>query len=117
VDVLCIYILEAHSAEEWQINKGFDDDVCYKQPKTLQERQKIAQDFLARYGFPHEKMMLDGMDNHLNLCYSAEPERLFVIDNGKVVYSGGNGPFNYDVFELRSFIEKRLKEKSKKKNN
>jgi hypothetical protein len=80
------------------------DDVCYAQPKTLEQRVAIAKDFTARYKFPLP-FGIDEMSNPADSAYAAWPERLYVIDEtGHVAYRGGMGPFNYKPAEVREWL-------------
>ena len=58
------------------------------------------------------KLFIDTMDNNANEMYAALPERLFILNEGRLSYVGGVGPFCYNLEEvekwLRSF-EKKVK--------
>lgn len=45
------------------------------------------------------------MTDEANLSYAAQPDRLFVVNDGKVVYVGFPGPFGYDVKGLEKWIK------------
>ena len=80
------------------------DDVCYAQPKTLEQRVAIAKDFTARYKFPLP-FGIDDMSNAADTAYAAWPERLYIIDEtGHIVYRGGMGPFHYKPAEVREWL-------------
>jgi hypothetical protein len=80
------------------------DDVCYAQPKTLEQRVVIANDFIKRFKFDLP-FGIDDMSNAADNAYSAWPERLYVIDeSGHIAYRGGMGPFNYKPSELRDWL-------------
>jgi hypothetical protein len=80
------------------------DDVCYTQPKTLEQRVAIANDFIKRYKFPLP-FGVDDMSNAANDAYAAWPERIYIIDeSGHVAYRGGMGPFNYKPAEAREWL-------------
>ena len=80
------------------------DDVCYAQPKSLEQRVAIAKDFTARFKFPLP-FGIDEMGNSADSAYAAWPERLYVIDEtGHVAYRGGMGPFNYKPAEVRDWL-------------
>ena len=104
VDFLTVYVREAHPTDEWQMKSNLKDDVCYAQPKTLEQRVAIAQDFTKRYKFPLP-FGIDEMGNAADAAYAAWPERLYVIDGtGHVAYRGGMGPFKYKPAEVRDWL-------------
>jgi len=107
-DFLTVYVREAHPTDEWQMKSNVKEDVCYAQPKTLQQRVAIAKDFVERQKYPLP-FGIDDMNNAADLAYSAWPERLYVIDeHGRIAYAGGMGPFNYDPQEVRAWLTKRF---------
>jgi Iodothyronine deiodinase len=104
VDFLTVYVREAHPTDEWQMKSNVKDDVCYAQPKTLEQRVAIAQDFTKRYKFPLP-FGIDDMSNAANNAYAAWPERLYIVDeSGHIVYRGGMGPFHYKPSEVREWL-------------
>jgi hypothetical protein len=104
VDFLTVYVREAHATDEWQMKSNVKDDVCYAQPKTLEQRVAIAKDFTGRFKFPLP-FGIDDMSNAADNAYAAWPERLYVIDEtGHVAYRGGMGPFNYKPAEVRDWL-------------
>ena len=80
------------------------DGVCYSQPRTLEDRRLIAKDFSERftYGVP---LTVDLMDNALMKAYAAWPERLYVIEGGKVVLKGAPGPKGFDPEVAQAWLE------------
>jgi iodothyronine deiodinase-like protein len=103
-DFLTVYVREAHPTDEWQMKSNVKEDVCYAQPKTLEQRVAIAKDFTARFKFPLP-FGIDEMGNSADSAYAAWPERLYVIDEtGHVAYRGGMGPFNYKPAEIRDWL-------------
>ncbi len=107
-DFLTVYVREAHPTDEWQMKSNVKEDVCYAQPKTLEQRVAIAKDFVERQKYPLP-FGIDDMNNGADLAYSAWPERLYVIDeHGQIAYAGGMGPFNYDPQEVRAWLTKRF---------
>jgi len=112
--VITIYVVEAHPSDEWSLNDGMDEaSACILQPRTLQQRFNAAKNFTTRYEYPTESMFIDNMENSSNKAYGAEPERLFALYNGKLVYVGGPGPYHYDVDELREFVNGWLESRAK----
>jgi hypothetical protein len=80
------------------------DDVCYAQPKNLEQRVAIANDFVMRFKYPLP-FGIDGMSNAANDAYAAWPERLYIIDeSGHIAYRGGMGPFKYNPGEVRDWL-------------
>lgn len=49
--------------------------------------------------------MVDTMENEATKEYAAFPERLYVIQQGQIVYEGGTGPYNYDLTEVQRWLE------------
>src|SRR2546425_10250070 len=83
------------------------DDVCYAQPKTLEQRVAIANDFTKRFKFPLP-FGIDDMSNAANDAYAAWPERIYIVDeSGHIAYRGGMGPFNYKPEEAREWLAAR----------
>ena len=109
-DFLTVYVREAHPTDEWMMKSNYKDDVCYTQPKNLQQRVVIANDFIKRYKYP-VPFGIDDMSNAADGAYSAWPERLYIIDEGgHIAYRGGMGPFHYSPKELRAWLAARYGE-------
>lgn len=107
-DFLTVYIKEAHPEDEWQMPSNVDEGVCYRQPKTLDARLAIANDFRERFKYPLP-LAVDPMNDTANQAYGAWPERLYVIDgDGKIAYKGGPGPFQYKPQEVRAWLSARF---------
>jgi hypothetical protein len=76
---------------------NLDQDVVYKQPKTVEERAGVALDCVTRLNF-EMPMLLDHMSNEVDTAYAALPERLYVIDAaGAIAFRSGPGPWGFDV--------------------
>jgi hypothetical protein len=100
-------VREAHPTDEWQMKSNVKEDVCYAQPKTLEQRMAIANDFTKRFKYPLP-FGVDDMSNAADLAYSAWPERIYIIDErGHIAYRGGMGPFNYRPDEARAWLAAR----------
>ena len=107
-EFLQIYVREAHPTDEWQMKSNVKDDVCYAQPKNLEGRVVIANDFIKRFKFPLP-FGIDEMDNKANDAYAAWPERIYIVgEDGRIAYRGGMGPFNYKPEEARAWLEHRF---------
>lgn len=84
------------------------EGVCYKQPKTLDDRLVIARDFVKRsdYDIP---LLVDGIANRADELYAGWPERLYVIDEtGAIAYKGEPGPFGYHPEEVEAWLRDRF---------
>jgi hypothetical protein len=103
-DFLTVYVREAHPTDEWQMKSNVKEDVCYVQPKTMDQRLAIANDFVKRFSFPLP-FGVDDMSNAVNDVYAAWPERLYIVDEaGRIAYRGGMGPFKYNPKEVRDWL-------------
>ena len=89
------------------MKSNLKDDVCYAQPKTLEQRVVIANDFIKRFKFTLP-FGIDDMSNAADNAYAAWPERIYIIDeSGHIAYRGGMGPFNYKPEEAREWLAAR----------
>lgn len=46
------------------------------------------------------------MQNESSQLYAALPERLYVVQEGRIRYKGKAGPWNYNPEEVRAVLEK-----------
>ena len=49
--------------------------------------------------------MVDTMEDEATQAYGASPERLFIIQQGQIMYEGGMGPYHYALTEVRRWLE------------
>jgi len=112
-DFVTIYIAEAHPADRGHFKTGEDGgqfgQIDTATHKSLQDRigaafklKEKAASFLE--GCP---ILVDPMDDRANNAFAALPERIYVILDGKIVYEGGLGPFDYKIEEVEAFLAKR----------
>ena len=100
-----IYIKEAHPLDEWQMDANEKENVCYAQPKTMQQRLAIARDFARRFDYTIP-LSVDPMTNPANAAYAAWPERLYIIDQrGVIAYKGKPGPFGFHPEEVEAWLK------------
>lgn len=99
-DFLVVYIAEAHSTDGWAFTNNFN----INQHQNLEDRLSAARILLQKE--PQCPVVVDEMNNIAAVKYGALPERLYVLQAGKVVYKGAIGPWGYDPMEVRSFLEK-----------
>ena len=90
-----VYIAEAHSSDIWQLAVNERDEVVFENPKTMDERNQVAQACVRNLnvGFP---AVVDNIDNAVEAAYTAWPDRLVVVDpEGKLAFKSGAGPFGF----------------------
>lgn len=120
-DFFTVYIEEAHPKDGTGYKFGLfsaNGEYDVPEPGTLEERLRCADllysgatEALADKGedpVDLPPLLLDSMDNALAIAFSAFPERLYIIQGGKVVYKGGEGPFFYDPEKMRAALDKIL---------
>jgi len=105
VELVLVYIKEAHPEDEWQMDSNVESEVVFEQPKTFEARMDLARTFMDRMKVETETLV-DDVRNTAMACYAAWPERIYVIDReGRILYKGGMGPFYFKPDELREFLE------------
>ena len=106
-----VYIREAHPTDGWQVQANIKDKILIPDPKTLEERQKVAREFAAQFKVSLP-VCVDTLDDQVEKAYAGWPDRIYVIDaNGKVAYKGGPGPGGFRVPEVPPVLEKLLTNK------
>uniref|UniRef100_A0AAR2L8L8 Iodothyronine deiodinase n=3 Tax=Pygocentrus nattereri TaxID=42514 RepID=A0AAR2L8L8_PYGNA len=99
-DFLVIYIAEAHATDGW----AFANNVDINQHRSLQERLTAAKSLIKEN--PLCPVVVDEMNDITASRYGALPERLYVLQGGKVIYKGGKGPWGYSPEEVRKVLQK-----------
>lgn len=99
-----IYIEEAHPVEQGHFNGNYDIKTHANFEERLRAAQTLRED--AGKNLAGCPILVDPMDDRTNKAYAALPERLYVICDGKIIYQGGLGPFDYNLAELESFLAK-----------
>lgn len=95
-----VYVAEAHSTDGW----AFTNNIDINKHQNLEDRLSAAQILVQKE--PLCPVVVDDMSDASATKYGALPERLYVLQAGKVVYKGGLGPWGYNPMEVRSFLEK-----------
>ena len=100
-----VYIKEAHPEDEWQMDSNEEEDVCYRQPRSFDDRLTIARDFAERFDYPMP-LLVDGMDNGAMHLYSGWPERFYIVGaDGVIAYKGEPGPFGFQPDEVEAWLD------------
>ena len=120
VQFLSIYIREAHPVDGWWMGRRLTKTLTRKispkvsmehyDPKTIEERRAVAAECQTalQYGI---RTYVDEMDDRVNDTYAAWPTRLYLVGlDGKVVYAGGLGPYDFKPAKLKAAIDEYLSE-------
>jgi hypothetical protein len=102
VDFVSVYIREIHAKDGWHME---NETIDYNQPKNIEERQACCQKLIDLYQ-PKMTVVMDDMDNAVDKALCALPERLYIVLDGKVVYKGKRGPFDYHPSEVEDWLKK-----------
>lgn len=119
VQFINIYIREAHPKDGWWLGNKWTKKLIEKSitnkvsmehddPKTIEERRAVAGECTAALQFGI-RTYVDTMDDRVNHAYAAWPTRLYLIGlDGKVVYGGGMGPYDFKPAKLDAAIKNYL---------
>lgn len=115
VQFLTIYIREAHPIDGWWMGRRLTRGLMKKyspnvsmehyDPKTIEERRAVAGECetALQYGI---HTYVDGIDDHVNKTYAAWPTRLYLVGtDGRILYGGGLGPYDFKPSKLKEAIE------------
>lgn len=109
VSLANIYIREAHAMDEnFVLGSNKTAGICIRQPQTLEERLVVAKTYADTLGNRDIVFYVDDPSTDVIAnAYEARPERLVLIDASslEVVWLSGQGPFQYNVGALRTFLE------------
>ena len=84
------------------------EGTCYLQPRSLEARVAIANDFAQRFQYSIP-LGVDSMEDRAMKRYAGWPERIYIInEDGRIAYKGGIGPFGYHPEEMQAWLEKRF---------
>lgn len=97
-DFLTVYIEEAHPADGW----SFKDNYYIRSHRSAAERIGAASYLASKDG--RITVVADAMNDEANRAYGALFERLYIIQNGAVVYQGQRGPHGFRVSEVEEWL-------------
>ncbi len=113
ISFVTIYTAEAHPDDGWTIPGNFkqdteytgnDEDFCILQATTIEARRDAAKMFIDNKHF-NWPVYLDTMENKALHAYNSWPIRLYLIQNGKIIFTGAQGPFGYQPDGLEKAIK------------
>lgn len=118
VQFLSIYIREAHPVDGWWLGKGLFGKMLDRfaskaatdvyDPQTMAERRQVARQCSTTlsYGI---RTYVDEMNDAVNQAYAAWPTRLYLVGlDGRIVYGGGLGPYDFKPAKLDAAIKSYL---------
>jgi hypothetical protein len=87
-----VYIREAHPTDGWALPRN---QFQITDPKTLEERRKVARAFAAqlKVSIP---ILVDTLDDQVEKAYHGWPDRIYVVDaRGQIALKGEPGPAGF----------------------
>lgn len=100
-DFVTVYIAEAHPTDGWAI----DGNVEIANHKNLEERFAAAQRMTEMEPVDCP-VLVDLLTDEANKAYGGMPERLYIVQDGVIVYKGNQGPFGYKLREVEEWLKK-----------
>jgi hypothetical protein len=99
-----VYIAEAHPSDLWQMQSNLRDRVIFRNPTTMQERERVATSCVRKLHVAIPALM-DGIDNRVEQQYTSWPDRLYLIGaDGLIQYKSEPGPFGFDPKKLEAAL-------------
>ena len=103
-----VYILESHADDDWFDPDNATDGICFKNPKNLSQRVSIARAMAEGTSISAGSIVVDSMANDVERAYEARPEKLIVVQDGKIAFQSGIGPYQYSTTKLATFLQEDL---------
>ncbi len=108
VDFAVVYIREAHPEDGWVVTPNRDEGVEWLDPKTDEERHKVATACALSLNI-RMPVLIDSVDDKITSAYGALPDRLYLVGkSGHVAFQGERGPFGFKPRELEAAIQTEL---------
>jgi Iodothyronine deiodinase len=87
------------------MESNVEEDVLIANHVSLEDRSSAARAGVARLGLTMP-VLVDGMDDAVSEAFAAWPERIYVVDrDGRIAYTGGPGPFEFDPDDAASALD------------
>jgi hypothetical protein len=87
------------------MESNVEEDVLIANHVSLEDRFSAARAGVARLGLTMP-VLVDGMDDAVSEAFAAWPERIYVVDcDGRIAYTGGPGPFEFDPDDAASALD------------
>lgn len=105
-DFLLVYIDEAHPSDGWVAPPMGPSSFSVRKHQNLEERLKAARELIEEFSLPPQcQLVADCMDNNANVAYGVSNERVCIVQQRKIAYLGGKGPFFYNLKDVRQWLE------------
>jgi len=118
-DFTVIYVKEAHASDSWFV---LSNNVGRRYAEHIGDRIEGLKEMIDLWGQSVDgldsalsaghsgssfEFLADNLDNEFSGRMGAEPERVYIVEDKKVVFKGGFGPFFYDLDEVEKFLEQK----------
>jgi hypothetical protein len=113
VAFLTIYIEEAHPLDEWFLPEAVGDNtkrIIAEQHKSIASRIDAAKTYIEESNNPME-VVCDSLRNDGVIKFDAWPDRIYIIEDGVIVYQGAPGPFGFYLDEVTQWLMSRTEGK------
>uniref|UniRef100_A0A668SEV5 Iodothyronine deiodinase n=1 Tax=Oreochromis aureus TaxID=47969 RepID=A0A668SEV5_OREAU len=105
-DFLLVYIDEAHPSDGWVAPPMGSCSFSFRKHQNLEERMGAARQLTEHFSLPPQcQLVADCMDNNANVAYGVSNERVCIVQQKKIAYLGGKGPFFYNLKDVRQWLE------------
>uniref|UniRef100_A0A3Q0T3F8 Iodothyronine deiodinase n=1 Tax=Amphilophus citrinellus TaxID=61819 RepID=A0A3Q0T3F8_AMPCI len=105
-DFLLVYIDEAHPSDGWVAPPMGPCSFNFRKHQNLEERLGAARKLTEHFSLPPQcQLVADCMDNNANVAYGVSYERVCIVQQKKIAYLGGKGPFFYNLKDVRQWLE------------
>lgn len=99
-DFLTIYIMEAHPIDGWAYKRN---NFSIRAHKDLDERIQ-AGELLKEQNVACD-VVVDDISDPANRAYGGLYERLYIVQNSKIMYAGKLGPMGYCLEDVEEWLQ------------
>ena len=119
VEFLTVYTAEAHAEDGWKLAKQYVNDAEYTDEsdfrfpyaENIHERKEMAKWLINKKHFDMP-VVLDTIEDKLLRAYNSWPIRLYIVNEGTIVFCGDQGPFGYSPASLDPVLQKIIDNKA-----
>ena len=88
---------------EWQTESNEEAGIRIRQHETVQERLAAARLCSEKLSLTIP-ILVDDMDNAAAEVFAAWPERIYILNKGKIHCKGGPGPYEFNPEEAKESL-------------